>query len=226
MSEQSVHVEVHRDRDGYWAQVREWPGCSATARTWEELIAALEESIALYTCADDQGEPTQVTVRIVAMELEATGRSSAAGLRALISRCYLRDGVGTLILNGRSGTCAGAGTSEQHVLGSVHERAERHQCDEVAAILWLGTEWRGASERPAGSKESTACGSQRCAMPEASGWSSRLQGSRDRRGSHRRPRVPPRMKSSSVAPIGGLPRSRFMGVRYLTLETSGVRGSA
>ena len=31
--QQSVHVRVYFDSDGYWAQVKEWPGCFSTGRT-------------------------------------------------------------------------------------------------------------------------------------------------------------------------------------------------
>jgi len=70
VSERSLHVQVHRGRDGYWAQVTEWPGCFATGRTWGELIEALEESIGLCIGPEEQDEPTPVALRILAMELE------------------------------------------------------------------------------------------------------------------------------------------------------------
>jgi predicted RNase H-like HicB family nuclease len=70
LSEQSVHVQVHRDRDGYWAQVSEWPVCLASGRTWVELIEALEESIGFYIAPEEQSKPAPVALRILAMELE------------------------------------------------------------------------------------------------------------------------------------------------------------
>jgi predicted RNase H-like HicB family nuclease len=70
MSEHSLHVQVHYGRDGYWAKVKEWPGCFATGRTLSELTEALEESIGLYMTPDDQEEPIQGALRIREMELE------------------------------------------------------------------------------------------------------------------------------------------------------------
>lgn len=70
MSEKPVHVRIHRGRDGYWAEVVEWPGCFATGRTWDELTEAIEEAIGLYVTPEEQEELTQVALRIREIELE------------------------------------------------------------------------------------------------------------------------------------------------------------
>jgi hypothetical protein len=42
-------VAVRRDEDGMlWAHVRELEGCFASGATFDELIEALEEAVALY----------------------------------------------------------------------------------------------------------------------------------------------------------------------------------
>lgn len=70
MSPQSLHVRIQRGREGYWAQVREWPDCFAAGETWEELIEAIEEAVGLYIASDDEDRPTRVALRIREVELE------------------------------------------------------------------------------------------------------------------------------------------------------------
>ncbi len=41
-------VIVHRERDGFWSEVAELPGCFASGRTLGELHEALGESVGLY----------------------------------------------------------------------------------------------------------------------------------------------------------------------------------
>jgi predicted RNase H-like HicB family nuclease len=41
-------VLVQRDATGYWSQVKELPGCFASAGTLEELREAVGEAIGLY----------------------------------------------------------------------------------------------------------------------------------------------------------------------------------
>lgn len=44
-------VVVHEEDPGYWSEVRELPGCFASARTLEELRDALEEAVGF--CIED-----------------------------------------------------------------------------------------------------------------------------------------------------------------------------
>ena len=59
---EELHVEMHYEGGGYWAHVRELPGCFATGDTLGELTEALESNVALYltptaeTAADDSIE--------------------------------------------------------------------------------------------------------------------------------------------------------------------------
>jgi predicted RNase H-like HicB family nuclease len=39
---------IHRQAAGYWSEVRELPGCFASARTLAELREAVEEAVGLY----------------------------------------------------------------------------------------------------------------------------------------------------------------------------------
>jgi predicted RNase H-like HicB family nuclease len=43
-----ITVETHAEGDGYWAEVRELPGCFASAGTLSELREALAEAVGLY----------------------------------------------------------------------------------------------------------------------------------------------------------------------------------
>jgi predicted RNase H-like HicB family nuclease len=70
VSPQSLHVRVHRVREGYWAQVREWPGCFAGGVSWDELTAGIEEAVGLYMASGDDEGPTPVALRIREIEIE------------------------------------------------------------------------------------------------------------------------------------------------------------
>ena len=54
MQESSLHVAVHYEDGGFWAQVKEWPGCFATGKTLTELAEALEEAVNLYMTPEDE----------------------------------------------------------------------------------------------------------------------------------------------------------------------------
>jgi predicted RNase H-like HicB family nuclease len=41
-------VETHAEGDGFWSEIRELPGCFASARTLNELREAIGESVGLY----------------------------------------------------------------------------------------------------------------------------------------------------------------------------------
>lgn len=41
-------VETHTGSNGFWSQVREYPGCFASGRTLSELHEALGEAVGLY----------------------------------------------------------------------------------------------------------------------------------------------------------------------------------
>jgi predicted RNase H-like HicB family nuclease len=41
-------VETHAEGDGYWSEVRELPGCFASAATLSELREAVGEAVGLY----------------------------------------------------------------------------------------------------------------------------------------------------------------------------------
>jgi predicted RNase H-like HicB family nuclease len=42
------HFKIHEERDGFWAECAELPGCRTQAETGDELAAACEESLNLY----------------------------------------------------------------------------------------------------------------------------------------------------------------------------------
>jgi predicted RNase H-like HicB family nuclease len=63
MDERSLHVDVHYEDDAFWAQLTEWPECSAAGKTLDELVEGLCDAISLYVTPDDQ-EPAQVRLRI------------------------------------------------------------------------------------------------------------------------------------------------------------------
>jgi predicted RNase H-like HicB family nuclease len=43
-----ITIETHAEGEGYWAEVRELPGCFASAGTLIELRDALAEAVGLY----------------------------------------------------------------------------------------------------------------------------------------------------------------------------------
>jgi predicted RNase H-like HicB family nuclease len=51
---EEVTVVVHREREGFWSEVDELPGCFATGRTLDELTEAVGEAVGLYLW-DDAG---------------------------------------------------------------------------------------------------------------------------------------------------------------------------
>jgi predicted RNase H-like HicB family nuclease len=75
VEERSLHVAVHFEGDGYWAEVEEWPGCFATGTTLEELTEALEEAVGLYvTPTDHKLEPLDLRVREWSSRSDPRGR--------------------------------------------------------------------------------------------------------------------------------------------------------
>jgi predicted RNase H-like HicB family nuclease len=50
-------VVVHEEDGGYWAEVRELPGCFASGRDLEELKEAVLEAIDLYESDSASGAP-------------------------------------------------------------------------------------------------------------------------------------------------------------------------
>ncbi len=54
MEDRSLHVQVHREDGMFWTEIAEWPGCLASGETLDELMEAVEESIALYVTPEDQ----------------------------------------------------------------------------------------------------------------------------------------------------------------------------
>jgi predicted RNase H-like HicB family nuclease len=57
VSQGPLHVAVHYEDRGYWAEVKELPGCFATGDTLDELTVSLEEAIGLYLMPS--GEPEE-----------------------------------------------------------------------------------------------------------------------------------------------------------------------
>ncbi len=70
-------VVVHEEGPGYWSEVRELPGCFASARTLEELREALEEAVAF--CVED-GPVELEHRRLRAGEQRLRARPGAVGI--------------------------------------------------------------------------------------------------------------------------------------------------
>jgi predicted RNase H-like HicB family nuclease len=62
-------VTVHAEQDGYWSEIRELPGCFASARTLDELREALGEAVGLYLWDRPASLEDQV-VRVGDVEIE------------------------------------------------------------------------------------------------------------------------------------------------------------
>jgi predicted RNase H-like HicB family nuclease len=52
-----VTALIHSEGGGYWAEVKELPGCFASGDTLDELLEALREGIALCLDEDQQTGP-------------------------------------------------------------------------------------------------------------------------------------------------------------------------
>ena len=65
-----ITVLVHQERDGFWSEIEELPGCFASGRTLSELGSALAESIGLYLDTEPVELPEQpLSVGSVALDL-------------------------------------------------------------------------------------------------------------------------------------------------------------
>jgi predicted RNase H-like HicB family nuclease len=47
-----ITVVVHQERQSFWSEIKELPGCFASGGTLDELREALEEAIGLYLYED------------------------------------------------------------------------------------------------------------------------------------------------------------------------------
>jgi predicted RNase H-like HicB family nuclease len=71
MDRRTFSLEIHREAGGYWTEVPDLPGCFASGRTLDELVAAVHEGIAMYiTDTDDDEQPVdQILTRVISLEL-------------------------------------------------------------------------------------------------------------------------------------------------------------
>jgi predicted RNase H-like HicB family nuclease len=70
-------VVVHQERDGFWSEVEELPGCFASGRTLSELREALAEAIGLYLDEDPHDlSDHPLRVGSVALNLSLPGEAS------------------------------------------------------------------------------------------------------------------------------------------------------
>jgi predicted RNase H-like HicB family nuclease len=53
---------IRREDDGYWAEVKELPGCFASGRSLDELREALAEAVELYLDDDPAANFTSLSV--------------------------------------------------------------------------------------------------------------------------------------------------------------------
>jgi predicted RNase H-like HicB family nuclease len=81
MQERLLRVDVEREDGVYWAQVHEWPGCFATGDTLTELLAALEEAIAMYVTHDGE-EEQKLAIRLSGLELRVGSERELRPARA------------------------------------------------------------------------------------------------------------------------------------------------
>jgi predicted RNase H-like HicB family nuclease len=69
MERRALHVDVHHEDDSYWAEVRELPGCFASGDTVAELIASIEEAVALYLAPPEAEDPPAVAIELAGFDL-------------------------------------------------------------------------------------------------------------------------------------------------------------
>lgn len=63
-----IHVKVHAEADGFWAEVQELPGCFASGESLAELEQTLNEAIDLYL-ADEVGTAPELRPGVLGSEL-------------------------------------------------------------------------------------------------------------------------------------------------------------
>jgi len=73
-----IHVKVHAEADGFWAEVEELPGCFASGRSLAELERALNEAIDLYL-ADEPGSAPELRPGVLGTELTEVVKIPVAG---------------------------------------------------------------------------------------------------------------------------------------------------
>ncbi|PRY24015.1 type II toxin-antitoxin system HicB family antitoxin [Pseudosporangium ferrugineum] len=71
-------LEVHKDENGYWAEVLDLPGCFASGRDLTELFEALSEAIGLYLTDES------VTVTVDRVEEEIGEKVRKLPIRATL----------------------------------------------------------------------------------------------------------------------------------------------
>lgn len=87
MADRSLEIDVHHEDGGFWAEVREWPGCLATGRSLDELAEALLEAIALYVAPEQASPPTvRVQVTELRLSIESSGPLEPARSEAFAGR--------------------------------------------------------------------------------------------------------------------------------------------
>lgn len=69
MERRALHVDVHHEDGSYWAEVRELPGCFASGDTVAELIASIEEAVALYLAPPEAEEAPVVAIELAGFDL-------------------------------------------------------------------------------------------------------------------------------------------------------------
>lgn len=67
MDRQTLTVDIHREPPGYWAHVRELKGCFASGSTFDELLVALHDAVAMYVGED---ELDRILTRVSVLQLE------------------------------------------------------------------------------------------------------------------------------------------------------------
>ena len=69
MEQLALHVDVHHEEGSYWAEVRELPGCFAAGDTVAELIASVEEAVALYLAPPEADEAPPIAIELAGFDL-------------------------------------------------------------------------------------------------------------------------------------------------------------
>jgi len=65
MTTRLLHVDVHHEHDGCWAEAQSLPGCFASADAPAELIACAKEAVALYL----SGAQTEISCAYLDLDL-------------------------------------------------------------------------------------------------------------------------------------------------------------
>jgi predicted RNase H-like HicB family nuclease len=78
-------IQIDIERDAYWAEVPELPGCFAAGSTLDELFASLREGVSLYLEGHDAEDLASEAARVAADPADVSEALEIVDLMAKLS---------------------------------------------------------------------------------------------------------------------------------------------